>query len=963
MKKSGAGIIASSSGDWKFKRANLKSIFVELSKGIGKAAGGAITVAAGDPVKGWTTIVTAIPDAVATLTNVGTLTEANRAHTLVQRALASAIAEIVGDTRHHIVTADIVGKGLLEQAGKDSEDAWTLSPAFLERPREVELVRLAQPVLKSWLINHGVSEGMARARVEVLPDVFCIKLHEELARHAPFYEPLLNYLKLQTSTLVREQWEWERYRSSVIALPYEPLFGDEDDMTLSDVFVPLTAYQQTQKNDFSPWRFVKVDAALTEWFDAESRDDFLRVLSGDPGSGKSSCSRMWAAKMARERPGWRILYIPLHALDYNGNLRESLQTYLSKQEGIYADLLASHCQDRVLLCVDGLDELAMAGATAQEAATNFVRHLVGILRNAKGRVRALLGGRELIISQCRNELLAGQVLKLTPYSQFRRNYWWHNYGAVSQRNYTELPKELQREDLDELTRQPLFNYLIALSYNRYKKPHDGAMVLDFSQDITINAIYADLLRSVWERRWGNQNPHIAGTHRSLTRMEFEDLLEEVAVVVWQSGSRTASLKDIEIRCKQEGLTEALEILGAEARKGVIRLLAAFHVRFTGTDTQTVEFTHKSFGEYLAARRIVRLMDDISDRRTHARSGRRANWNPQADLAEWARLCGPTPLDDTDMNQYHFLVREIENKTLQERTVLRDTFFSLIETMIREGMPMEQLGLATFFEMEEYAQNAEEALLCALFATLDPADYIPKETLSFRDPFIDEESYPTRGTCWVRKLHYRRSVSTWRLAAPCVTALYCLRASFLGANLGNSNLSGAYLRRADLEEACLVDAHLGNVELSEANLRRADLRGANLWEANLSSADLEQAILNRANLENANLSKAKLVGTDLRGVDFKEADLSGANLEGALLKGTDFRGAILTGARVTDEQLKEAIMEDSDVVTEKQPIVAFMEDDDEFIDKDNDDSTDLDYMFTMAEYENSYKEIDRRDDSL
>jgi len=54
-----------------------------------------------------------------------------------------------------------------------------------------------------------------------------------------------------------------------------------------------------------------------------------------------------------------------------------------------------------------------------------------------------------------------------------------------------LPKELIHPDLDEITAQPLLNYLVALSFTRGK--------LDFSSDINLNSIYSDLVAAVHER--------------------------------------------------------------------------------------------------------------------------------------------------------------------------------------------------------------------------------------------------------------------------------------------------------------------------------------------------------------------------------------------------------------------------------------------------------------------------------
>ena len=63
-----------------------------------------------------------------------------------------------------------------------------------------------------------------------------------------------------------------------------------------------------------------------------------------------------------------------------------------------------------------------------------------------------------------------------------------------------------------------------------------------------------------------------------------------------------------------------------------------------------------------------------------------------------------------------------------------------------------------------------------------------------------------------------------------------------ALIGDKDLIGAYLRRANLRRAYLSDAYLSGANLSGAYLRRANLSGAYLRRANLSGANLSDARL-------------------------------------------------------------------------------------------------------------------------
>jgi hypothetical protein len=47
-----------------------------------------------------------------------------------------------------------------------------------------------------------------------------------------------------------------------------------------------------------------------------------------------------------------------------------------------------------------------------------------------------------------------------------RQTWWTNYGLLSGKMYQGLPAELSRSDLDDVTSQPLLNYLLPCLHPR-----------------------------------------------------------------------------------------------------------------------------------------------------------------------------------------------------------------------------------------------------------------------------------------------------------------------------------------------------------------------------------------------------------------------------------------------------------------------------------------------------------------
>ncbi|MFO7774217.1 MAG: hypothetical protein R6W89_00325, partial [Candidatus Hydrogenedentota bacterium] len=159
-------------------------------------------------------------------------------------------------------------------------------------------------------------------------------------------------------------------------------------------------------------------------------------------------------------------------------------------------------------------------------------------------------------------------------------------------------------------------------------------------DIDLNTIYAGLLTEVYSREYEHQrHPSV----RVLSEDEFVKILEQIGLVVWhgggRGGGRTATMEAIQRSCEANPqLKRLLEQFEEDAETGVTSLLTGFYFRQHGkteVGDKVFEFTHKSFGEYLAALRIVRAAERIADRVTAAENGDGDGWTEPRALAYWA----------------------------------------------------------------------------------------------------------------------------------------------------------------------------------------------------------------------------------------------------------------------------------------------------------------------------------------
>jgi uncharacterized protein YjbI with pentapeptide repeats len=438
----------------------------------------------------------------------------------------------------------------------------------------------------------------------------------------------------------------------------------------------------------------------------------------------------------------------------------------------------------------------------------------------------------------------------------RRQLWWQKYGKATGKEYEEMPQELAQDNLTDITEVPLLNYLLSLSLNRGK--------IEFDETTNLNIIYQDLLEAIYEREWENKRKH--PTIQDIELDDFVRILEEIALAVWHGDGRTTTVAAIESYCEDSGLQDLLTIFNEGVATGINRLLLAFYFRQYGHSAkgeETFEFVHKSFGEYLTAKRIIRELKKIDRQLRRKKEDPDDGWDEREALVSWAKLCGVIAIDSY---LFSFIANEIAfvaptKKLAEAKERVRQwqqTLSSLISFMLLHGMPMERLNCSTYKEANTRSRNAEEALLVVLSAC-----GIFTQKLS--------------SISWKSKHTFRRWLARLQNTAKEGVDIFVHNSlawlNLEGVNLVRANLAGADLTMANLVGANLVRANLTMANLMGANLVRANLEDANLEDANLEGANLERANLMGANLERANLEMVNLEGAYLVGSNVEKAKIS------------------------------------------------------------------------------------------
>ena len=803
-------------------KANFKDLFKAMGKGVIDGAIGKWEGVAGDVVEASV--------AIGLETDPG-----QRAWLLIYRSLERAIAELLKDNRELLVKQPDDLSLLCEHLDWSLETTeLVINQEFFRVPKQLPILNAFKAPLTQWLESFVSEKIQAQTISERLPTYFVFALHEEWRVRAKDYECLKTQLDTPFTKANEREQAWLRYRALLQRQIEEPMFLEA--FGLKQVYVPLCAYytrkKPRQKEQELGYRtelerqaeervVVDLNDVLQTWIQDADREDAIRVICGGPGCGKSSFTKILAATLA-ETGQVPVLYIPLHLFDLSADLDKAVGTFVQSDPDGWLPpnpLEREQSEPRVLLIFDGLDELAKQGKVGIEAAQQFVREAqkqIDRLNQRATRLQILISGRDVAVQANSAEFRReGQILHILPYfvpepereqyvdthkllADDRRDLWWQNYGRVSGHPYTSLPQELNQGNLIEITGQPLLNYLVALSYVQGR--------LTISETTNLNEIYVDLLRAIHERGWASGRQH--ASLQGVTLDKFVRILEEVALSSWHGDGRTTTVHDIESHCDSSGLKQLLAIFQEGAQTGVTRLLTAFYFRQSGLQSdgeKAFEFTHKSFGEYLTAKRLVRGIARIHDEMQSHQQDLDRGWNERQALKHWAMLCGPSLMDEY---LFRFLCDEIQLQPRERIGQWQKTLSALMSTMLKAGMPMEKLNLPTYFEASRQARNAEEALLAALNACA-------RQT---RELSCVEWSSPETFGSWLTRTQGQRT--SWRkntLAFSC---------------LGWLDLTGCNLICLDLTGASLEETRLDRASLDRASLDGASLDGASLVGASL-----------------------------------------------------------------------------------------------------------------------------------
>ncbi|MEW6498578.1 MAG: hypothetical protein AB1589_39680 [Cyanobacteriota bacterium] len=448
---------------------------------------------------------------------------------LILRSLVQAIRNLLDENKELLVKKPDNLKALYNELNSSLANCeLVIDRDFFQRPKDLPIVQAAKTGFARWLEDFVEKKVEAENISNRLPAYFVFALNDQWRIHKEDYAVLKEELDTPFTQASEREQGWLRYRAWLQKRVEEPMFLEA--FSLKQVYVPLRGYyerkvecQPDQKLELGiteekQYECVVVDlnSELEIWLQEAKPDDAIRLISGGPGSGKSSFAKIFAAQQA-EKGEIPVLFIPLHLLSLSDDLVKAVGEFVQIERFLrHHPLDRVDGEERLLIIFDGLDELSMQGKIAEETAKQFVEEVKDKVRQFnqhKTRLQVLISGREVVVQAKRSKFREPhQILHILPYfvTEEEREYgnyvdeqnlletdqrqmWWQSYGKAKGKDYSGLPPELDKPNLVEITTQPLLNYLVALSFERDK--------LQFKEETNLNEIYADLLDAVYERTY------------------------------------------------------------------------------------------------------------------------------------------------------------------------------------------------------------------------------------------------------------------------------------------------------------------------------------------------------------------------------------------------------------------------------------------------------------------------------
>lgn len=768
-----------------------------------------------------------------------------------------------------------IGKTLRDALGDarnlDKDGNLSVPIDFLRRPATFAVYQ----TLKDSMLTRLASIDATIDRLELgarIDAQFTLGVFEIWTRQPEYYALIATALGTPVSEAAADTLAWQTYRAALVSeFEVKPVFGQEQrKISLRQLYVPLRGtFKPTPKDagasedetdsETLVVEMSMIDGLLDAWIEQDDPEDWLRLIGGGPGSGKSTTLKAFAARTAvKER--FRPLFVPLQHINLDRDLRDELNAWFVRSANSpfsNPPLTRTAIEDGppVILIFDGLDEIVAPGEAAKDTIGTFANKLNSLYSSLTGRdnraLKVVVSGRMPAFQSAQRYLVPklhasietwgftgmkteefGEVDEIRALDQ--REQWWSQYARLVGEDPT-LPEAFQNKRLEGITHEPLLCYLLALS--GYATSHWELAAENR------NRIYLALIGSVYERGWGDGAQKRLGAGRTMTKADFFKLMETIALAAWLDGdTRIASATRFEEAITIMDSAEAWEQFTADNGDDVTNLAMNFYLKAADQAMRGFEFTHKSFGEYLAARAILSVADEVADQ---------ARRRVDHAMADWFRATrsGMFTSDTLAFIRDEARLRLSEGSSEDVSTMIRQKkiFEHIAMVADVDGFDVRNEG-RTWRNLEREHASAE----CATWVVLNS---YARAIAAEGDALLAFVDLPTGDQTFLRRLIWRLcGTPTTVIVGKCLSHINAGEQQFYFPN--NAELDFSYSR---LENSLFAFASLRSALFVGTNLTKARFYQFHLDNADFTDATLEEVTFHICSFKNCDFSNAVISG--------------------------------------------------------------------------------------------------------
>jgi hypothetical protein len=376
--------------------------------------------------------------------------------------------------------------------------------------------------------------------------------------------------------------------------------------------------------------------AEEEWWDTEPRDDLAAFLAtylttpqaadvpmlllGQPGAGKSSLTRILAARLPAA--DFLVVRVALREVPAEAEIQDQVEQALRRTIGetvSWADLARDADGAMPVILLDGFDELLQATGIHQSDYLQRVaafQHREAVL----GRPVAVLVTSRIAVADRARLPAGGLAVRLEPFDDPRVERWltiWHGANAdrLARAGRRPLPLAVLRR-FPDLASQPLLLLMLAL-YDAA-----GNALQDDEESFDTGQLYERLLaefadrevRRVYSGRPEPAMPELV--EAELLRLSVVAFAMFHRLRLWATTAELdADLAALGLRPSAPAHTEAFRtpLTAGQEMVGRFFFIQRAEARQDERTLQTYEFLHATFGEYLVARLVVQAVRDAAAR--------------------------------------------------------------------------------------------------------------------------------------------------------------------------------------------------------------------------------------------------------------------------------------------------------------------------------------------------------------